>query len=441
MTRHAAGTTPTRSPRPSTNPSAPPRPLALPAGAARRSTRCKLPRMGQLAVDVADHGRIIDLRRDPDTSARLPHGRANGRYRCLACGHRLILQWPSSPASRFTPRFRHDTVSSGADHCPAPAQHQANIQADLTTMLALRDQLLRVLPHASVSLRIDAELAGQRWDIPPALIVRRGDHVVVLERPRRLLTPAAVTRRLTATRTQYGAKAAHWWVFDRDDALHCDVAGSVNVQPYGKTITHTKVRPTPAQRQLAAAGATVCWLDDDTVLLPYGGHQRTYTPQPEEDWSGDMASWKRDWIISHPQPADDATWWGLVPQPLLALGKRTDFRPASAHATMSALERAEHGRERYRRRRAREHAQQRTQTTPTQLPLPTATTATTATTSEPADAFKAPTPVPLPPTAAAVPPRPPIAPDPPQQAPSPHVRRGRFNWRSLLPRRWGRWGR
>ncbi|MGW7673214.1 hypothetical protein ACWGJX_39885 [Streptomyces sp. NPDC054775] len=171
---------------------------------------------------------------------------------------------------------------------------------------------------------------------------------------------------------------------------------------------------------------------DDTVLLPYGGHQHTYTPQPDEDWSGDMASWKRDWTISHPQPADDATWWGLVPQPLLALGKRTDFRPASAHATMSALERAEHGRERHRRHRAREHAQQRTQT-PTQLPLLAA-----ATTSEPADTFTAPTPAPLPPTAAAVPPRPPIAPDPPQQTPSFRIRRGRFNWRSLLPRRWGR---
>ncbi|POX44932.1 hypothetical protein [Streptomyces sp. Ru72] len=167
---------------------------------------------------------------------------------------------------------------------------------------------------------------------------------------------------------------------------------------------------------------------DDTVLLPYGAHQRTYAPQPGEDWSGDMASWKRDWAISHPHPADAATWWGLVPQPLLALGKQPGFRPAAAHATMSALERAQHGRERHRRRRAREHAQQRTQTPPTQLPLP----ATAA--GEPADAPK--TPTPQPPTAAAVPPPQPIPADPPQQAPSPRVRRQRFTWRSLLPRRW-----
>ncbi|MEU2339509.1 hypothetical protein ABZ608_39160 [Streptomyces sp. NPDC013172] len=387
--------------------------------------------MGQFAIDVADHGRIIDLRCDSAASAQLPHGRADGRYRCLACGHRLILQRPSNPNSRFTPRFRHDTVSFGVDHCPAPAQHQADIQADLTTVLALYEQLLHVFPHASLSLRIDAELAGQRWDIPPALIVRRGEHVVVLERPRRLLTPAAVTRRLIQTRTQHPTLTAHWWVFDRDDSLHCDVAGTVNVQPYGKTIAHTKVRPSPAQRQLAAAGATVCWLADDTLLLPYGSHQRTYTPQAGEDWSGDMASWKRDWTISHPQPADGATWWGLVPQPLLALGKRNDFRPANAHATMSALERAEHGRERHRRRRAREHAQQRTKATPIQLALPATPTAT----CEPANATTAPTP---PPTAAAESLRQLAPSDPPQQALIPRVRRRRLTWRSFLSRRWRR---
>lgn len=299
-------------------------------------------------------------------------------------------------------------------------------------MLALRDQLLRVLPQASLNLRIDTELAGQRWEIPPALIVNHGEHVTVLERPRRLLTPAAVTRRLAAARTQHGPKAAHWWVFDRDDPLHYDAARTVNVQPYGKTITHTKVRPTPAQRQLAAAGATVCWLADDTVLLPYGGHQRTYTPQPGEDWSGDMASWQRDWTISHPRPADGATWWGLTPQPLLALGKQPRFRPAAALATMSALERAEQGRERHRRRRAREHAQQHTQTPPAQLPLPTAATAASEATSSPKEAA----PASPSPAAALVPPIPPTVPGLPQQAPPPRDRRHRFNWLSLLLHRW-----
>ncbi|MFJ3762957.1 hypothetical protein [Streptomyces sp. NPDC090080] len=386
--------------------------------------------MGQFAVDVADHGRIIDLRCDADASARLPHGRAGGRYRCLACGHRLILQRPSHPASSFTSRFRHDTVSCGADHCPAPAQNQADIQADLTTVLALRDQFLRVVPHASLSLRIDPELAGQRWDIPPALIVRRGEHVVVLERPRRLLTPAAVTRRLTHTRTQHPTLTAHWWLFDRDDPLHCDTAGTVNVQPYGETITHTKVRPTQAQRQLAAAGATVCWLADDTLLLPYGAHQRTYTSQAGEDWSGNMASWKRDWTISHPRPADGATWWGMVPQPLPALAKRSDFRPVNAHTVMAALERAEHGRERHRRRLAREHGQQRqaeraeAERAEASRPVPAGTDKPAATTTVST----------TPPAEAVEPPHEFVPSDSPQPAPSPRSQRRRFTWRSFLPR-------
>ncbi|MEU3341859.1 hypothetical protein, partial [Streptomyces sp. NPDC006668] len=187
MNRSTA-TTPTRSPRPRARAGASTRP---PAGAGHRSTRSELPRRGQFAVDVANQGQIIDLRRDPDASARLPHGLAADRYRCMACGHRLILQRPSSTSSPFTPRFRHHVSVLGVDRCPAPAQHQADIQADLTAMLALHDQLLRVLPQAVLSLRIDPDLAGQRWEIPPALIVRRGEHVVVLERPRRLLTPSA----------------------------------------------------------------------------------------------------------------------------------------------------------------------------------------------------------------------------------------------------------
>lgn len=56
MNRPANGTTPVRSPRPDTAPSTPPRPVALPAGLARRSTHSKLPRMGQLAIDTATAG-------------------------------------------------------------------------------------------------------------------------------------------------------------------------------------------------------------------------------------------------------------------------------------------------------------------------------------------------------------------------------------------------
>ncbi|WP_328842623.1 hypothetical protein [Streptomyces sp. NBC_00258] len=388
--------------------------------------------MSQLAVDTADDGRILDLRREPGACAGLPHGRADGRYRCLACGSHLVLQRPASPASRFTPRFRHDGAP-GVDQCPASAQHQADVQADLTTMLALRDQLLHVLPEAGCRLRLDAELAGARWKIPPALVVRHGESgVAVLERPRRLLAPAAVARRLQQVRTQYGDAVVHWWLFDRDDPLHCDVAGTVNVQPHGTTIAHTKVRPTPAQRQIAAAGATVCWLVGDTVLLPYGGHPRSYTPQPGEDWSGDMASWRRDWTISHPHPADRAAWWGLVPQSLPALGRQAGLCPVAALNIMAALERAEHGRERHRRRRAREHAQRRTtQTVPVQLTL----AAPPLLDSEPPDAPVAPKAAASP---AAVAPRSPGSCEPSQPAPALRGRRRRFTWASLLPRRWRR---
>ncbi|MDH6703047.1 hypothetical protein ABZ682_40750 [Streptomyces griseoviridis] len=420
-----------RSPRPTTAlvSVAPPRPLALAAGSRRE--RSKLPRMSRLAVDAAEDGRVIDLGHEPDACAGLPLGRAEGRYRCLACGSRLIFQRPAGPASRFTPRFRHDGAAGG-DRCPASAQHQADVQTDLTTMLALRETLLQVLPPARCRLHLDVELAGERWEIPPALVVRHGEHgVAVLERPRRLLTPATVTRRLHQVRSRYGDTAVHWWLFDRDDPLHCDMAGTVNVQPHGTTIAHTKVRPTPVQRQLAAAGATVGWLGDDTLFLPYGGHPRTHTAQPGEDWSGEMASWRRDWAISHPHPADRAAWWGLVPQSLPALGRQPGFRPADALNAMAALERAEHGRERHRRQRARDHARQHTpQTVPVQLALAVPPLSDSQPPGTPATVTAAPS--------AAVAASSPRSSVPAPQGPPARSGRRRLTWSSLLPSRWRR---
>ncbi|MFI5706059.1 hypothetical protein ACIA78_39225 [Streptomyces xanthochromogenes] len=264
---------------------------------------------------------------------------------------------PATAHSGFTPRFRHDGSAPGADRCGATAPHQADIQADLTVILDLRDQLVRALPGAAIRLQIDPCLAGQYWDLPPALIVRRGDDTVIIERPRRLLTEPAVDTRLKTVRTQYGESAIHWWFFDRDDALQYDPAGTVKVRPHGKPDTHRKVRPTPVQRQIISAGGAVCWITQDTVFIPYGGHLGTYPALEGEDWTGEMESWSRDWKISHPCPADGADWWGLIPLVLLALGQRTGFRPAPAFHLMAALEKAEQGREVHRRRLAREHAQ------------------------------------------------------------------------------------
>ncbi|WP_331744566.1 hypothetical protein OG762_50255 (plasmid) [Streptomyces sp. NBC_01136] len=446
-------TSPARSPH-AAAPGTPPR-LLTDARARRGRVRSPLPRMGELAIDTADDGRIIDLRRQADAPARLPRGRAGGRYRCCACGEPLIFTGPSTPASGFTPRFRHARHTPGADRCAAPATHQADVQADLTVVLALHDQLVRVLPRASVCLQIDPQLAGQRWEMPPALVVRRDDDIAVIERPRRLLAKPAVTRRLSGVRARYGDAAVHWWFFDRDDTLHFDHAGDVNVQPYSKPVSHTKVRPAPIQRQIAAAGAAVCWISNDTVFIPYGGHPHIHTPEPDEDWSGDIASWARDWRISHPLPGSGATWWGLIPLPLRALGTHRGFRPTSAFQIMNALERAQGGRERHRRRLARENAHQRAaqeHSEPTQLTLtiPAISPAPetnvgicedTAPVVDDANAAAEPETAAAPqPPDSVVPPHSPYAPGPHEPALSPPVatRERRFTWRGLLPRRWRR---
>ncbi|MCX5055070.1 hypothetical protein [Streptomyces sp. NBC_00474] len=398
--------------------------------------------MSELAIDTGDGGRVIDLRREPDAADRLPRGKAGGRYRCCACGTHLIFTGPATPGSGFTPRFRHDGSAPGADRCGAPAPHQADVQADLTVILDLRDQLVHALPGATICLQIDPQLAGQRWELPPALIVRRGDDVVIIERPRRLLAKAAVDTRLKSVRTQHGEGTTHWWFFDRDDALHYDPAGTLKVRPHGKPDTHHKVRPTPVQRQIIQAGAAVCWITKDTVLIPYGGHPGTYPVRAGEDWSGEMASWSKDWKISHPYPADGAAWWGLVPLHLLTLGQRTGFRPAAAFQLMTALESAQHGREAHRRRLAREHAQRQTDQHVTVAPAPLPLEAPAD--STPAEPELAPTQPPADTTTAAacppLPPRPLLPPTTPPQAPLPRVpaARQRFSWSSLLPRRWRR---
>ncbi|WP_371591115.1 hypothetical protein [Streptomyces sp. NBC_00470] len=281
--------------------------------------------MSELALDTSD-GRIIDLRREPDAATRLPRGKAGSRYRCCACGKALIFSGPATPQSGFTPRFRHDGTAPGADRCGAPAAHQADVQTDLTVILDLRDRLVHALPGASVDMQIDAHLAGQRWDLPPAIVIRRDDQVLVVERPRRPLTKATAEARRQHVRTAYGDQTAHWWFFDRDDAQQYVSAGTVRVRPHGKPDTHHKVRPTAVQRQLVQTGGAVCWITADTVLIPYGGHPGTYPALEGEDWSGEMTSWAKDWKISHPHPADGAAWWGLIPLPF----SPSASRPVSA---------------------------------------------------------------------------------------------------------------
>ncbi|MFD4756905.1 hypothetical protein [Streptomyces sp. NPDC058426] len=392
--------------------------------------------MSELALDTRE-GRIIDLRREPDATTRLPRGKAAGRYRCCACGNELIFSGPATLHSAFTPRFRHDGTDPGSDRCGAPAAHQADIQADLTVILDLRDQLAHALSGATVCLQMDPHRAGKRWDLPPELVIRHGDQVVVIDRPRHPLTKPVADSRQQYVRATYGDQATHWWFFDREDPQQYIPTGTVKVRPNGQPDTHHKVRPTPVQRQLISTGNAVCWITKGTVLIPYGGHPHIYPAREGEDWSGEMASWARDWNISHPRPADGASWWGLIPLPLLALGQQTGFRPTPAFALMTALEKAQTGREAYRRRLAREHAQQ--QAVPPAPTLPDAL---------PRQAPATPLPPPAPPSSstttalATPPPLPsrPTLPPLPSQAPLPRVSapHRRFSWRQLLPRRWRR---
>ncbi|MFD4612719.1 hypothetical protein ACFWOT_32515 [Streptomyces sp. NPDC058440] len=441
MTRPAASRSSLSRPRTVSGPAAP-----APLPATRNSRRrTALPRMSELAIDQSAAGRIIDLRRDPQAPHSLPRGLAGGRYRCCACGARLILTGPANAASHFTPRFRHDGSRPGSDHCSAPAQQQADIQADLTRVLDLRDRL-SALPGVTAWLQSNPGQTGQRWEVPPALIMRRGNETAVIERPRRPLSPALVDQQLKAVRAQHGAAAQHWWIFDSDDPAHYTSAGSLSVRPRGQALTHRKVQPTPAQQQINTMTGAVCWLTDNTLLIPYGGHSHQHTARTGEDWSGDMASWRHDWRISRPRPAKEADWWGLVPLPLSALDRPADQRLSAAFQVMADLAHAEQGRERHRRRLARNHTQHSTTRNrpPQQLQLPTAdeppSQAPQQTAVTPAMRSKA-TGVVIPePTiaSAAVPAVAPTGSLPRRAAAAPErpaERRSRFSWRRLLPHR------
>ncbi|MFE9482856.1 hypothetical protein ACFYNM_30120 [Streptomyces spororaveus] len=400
------------------------------ATAAPAPSRPRTSPLSAFAIDTADHGRIIDLRREADAPTRLPRGKRDGRYRCCACGNSLIFAAPSTPDSRFTARFRHDAGGADPDRCKAPAAHAAVIQADLALAFDLHDRLAQaLLPATTVRVEIDPALGGSSWDLPPAVVLRRGRHTAVLERPRRLLNQQAILARLQAVRAAHGEHTAHWWFYDRDDQHAFDYAGTHTVRVSGEPTIHDKARPTPDQRLINAAGGQVCWLTASELLIPYGGSPVTHPARSGEDWSGDTARWAYDWAISHPHPAPDATWWGLIPAPLTALAQPA-FRPVPAHRIMAALAASQRRREEHRRALART-AYSRNSPTPLQLTLDTALPTTPAHDDTTPARTTAPTSVPPP------------APEPDHSAePLPSISSGRgptkarWSWRRLLPRRW-----
>ncbi|XES01598.1 hypothetical protein HEP87_64665 [Streptomyces sp. S1D4-11] len=207
------------------------------------------------------------------------------------------------------------------------------------------------------------------------------------------------------------------------------------------------MQPTLAQRQINALRGAVCWLAEDTLLIPYGGHNHQHAAREGEDWSGDMASWRHDWRISRPRPAGEADWWGLVPYRSPLSAAPLTKRLAAALQVMADLAHAEQGRERHRRRLARNHTQHSTVRSrpPQQLQLPTADEAR----SEPAPPHTAVTPTTRSETTEVVMPEPATAraavlavaptgslPRRAAAAPErPAKRRSRFSWLRLLSRR------
>jgi hypothetical protein len=376
----------------------PPRAARIrPASARRRS------RTGDLATDTAQH-LLIDLLHAPDDAAGLPRGKADGRYTCPLCGHPVEFCGPRSSASVFTARFRH--TPDHPDHCPAGAQRQAQLRTAVADAWQTADHLA-VRPGLRVRLTITAP-ACEADPIPLlAIVLDDGTQATTVH----LANGAMTTDQADLITRNRGNRDRDWVLFDRHDPDQHQEAGTVHVRHLRHRLTHSKITPTPVQRRLAAADLAVAWHDHGVLHLPYGGHPFTYEPQPGEDWSGNVASWRHDWKISQPRPADGATWWGLLPVPLRALAVPEQL--AAAMQMMTGLQTTQSGRESYRRGLARDQYNRRR---PVQL------TRTTAAETHPIEQAKAP-----------IPPEPP-SPTRATDAALPRVgTRGRgWRWRSLL---------
>ncbi|WP_367139001.1 MULTISPECIES: hypothetical protein [Streptomyces] len=131
------------------------------------------------------------------------------------------------------------------------------------------------------------------------------------------------------------------------------------MKPRGREAeVHATVAPTEQQLAIIAARGGVYWLDGQQVLVPYGVHDFTHTPRAEEDrnftdWR--RGHWHKDWRISHPLLAPDATRWGLAPLSLHQMtSTKASFSLNEARDLMQRLEDVQHARWRRRRADARE---------------------------------------------------------------------------------------
>ncbi|WP_326800497.1 hypothetical protein OIE49_36880 [Streptomyces sp. NBC_01788] len=343
-----------------------PAPASVPARTA--PARRPRSRSGDIALDTRT-GLLLDLTVSAGPAQRLPRGRAQDRYRCLACG--LPLEY-CGPRTRpdYTARFRH--TRHDPDRCNASPARQASVPAAVRHARTLAQHLHTAQPGTDIELVVTAIADG---DCPPVLAVR-------LHAPHGTTTVhLAYTSELSPHQADQLAHAAHdtttrhWLLYDRLTPAHTHDLGQITVRLHRQNQRLERLTPTATQRRLAATSVAVAWRAQGLLLIPFGGHAVLHQPRTGENWTGPAAPFQRDWKISHPRPATDATWWGLVPVPLRALTAPTLL--AAAPKTMAELERVQHGRESYRRAQARaQFTQAQTQLPPTPAAHPTRPVAT-----------------------------------------------------------------
>ncbi|MFJ5680780.1 hypothetical protein [Streptomyces sp. NPDC093097] len=369
-------------------------------------------------------GELVLLTKDPASADHLPTGNAtNGRYLCEMCGSVLSLSRRSRPTSSYTPRFAHPHQKSpDLDVCSARADVQQRINDDVQVVIDLGTQLAQAWPGATVCVEYPEPARPGQPSEPPVVVCRDGDQTLVIERPRGELSTPAVQHRFRAVRDRYGPKVMHLWFFAEDPRHFRE--GDLRpkaVRPDGepRSIRHRRVHPTEQQLAIVKAGGRVFWVDGHNVLVPYGGRDFAHTPRRGEDWKGEAARYRQDWAISHPIPAPDATWWGLVPIGLTSLrGTKVAFHPRDAYDVMERLEAAQPRRWAASRRRAREqfnraNAPASPPAPQQQEPVPTPPEADTTPTTPPAPTSEIPT-QPEPTSERAISPAtPPSAPPPP----------------------------
>ncbi|RPF30340.1 hypothetical protein [Streptomyces sp. TLI_185] len=337
-------------------------PAPAPARTTTPAARRLRPRSGDIALDTRT-GLLLDLTTPAEPAPQLPRGRAQGRYRCLACG--LPLEY-CGPRTRpdYTARFRH--TRHDPDRCNASPARQASIPAAIRNARTLARHLRTAQPGADIELAVTAIADG---DCPPVLALRlhapQGPTTVHLAYANELSPHQADQLTDTARDTT----THNWLLYDRNTPTHTHDLGHITVRLHRQNQRLERLTPTATQRRLATTPIAIAWRAQGLLLVPFGGHAVLHEPRSGENWTGPAASFQRDWKISHPRPAKDATWWGLVPLPLRALTTSTLL--AAATRTMADLERAQHGRESYRRAQARaQFAPAQTQLPPTRAAAP-----------------------------------------------------------------------